>query len=346
MTARIGVTGVGWWATFNHIPVVQASGVAEIVALCDLDPQRLAIAGEKFGITALYGDVDEMLARERLDGLIVSTPHVAHTQPAIAGLRAGCHVLVEKPMATTAADARAIAAVAKAAGREVMVPTALNFEGYTAAARRWVEEGRIGTVRHIVCQMGSPLHDLFAGEPMLETESHLFRPLASTWSDPAKAGGYGWGQMSHSLAWLIYVTGLRLDSITAMTSLSRTGADLYDAAIARASNGATVSLSGASTVPKHRSMHMDIRIYGSEGMIVFDNERTRVELWRMDGVDEVAESAGRPVYDGALPVAAFARLCAGEAVVNASNGDCGAEVTASLDALYRSAKTGKEEKVA
>jgi predicted dehydrogenase len=345
MTARIGIVGIGWWATFNHIPVLQASEAAHVAALCDLDPERLAVAGERFGITARFTDLSQMLATERLDGLVVATPHVAHREPAIAGLEAGCHVLVEKPMATTAADGYAIAAAAQKAQREVLVPTGLNFEDYTLEARRWVVEGRIGEVRHIVCQMGSPLHDLFAGEPMAETAQHLFRPPPSTWADPARAGGYAWGQMSHSLAWMIYVTGLTLDSIYCATSLSKSGVDFYDAATARATNGATVAISGAATVPKHKGMHTDIRIYGTEGVVVFDNERMRVELWRMDGADAAA-IVDRPVYDGALPTRLFARLCAGEPVENASNAACGAAVTATIEALHRSAASGRPETIA
>ncbi|WP_185020842.1 Gfo/Idh/MocA family protein [Histidinibacterium lentulum] len=345
MTARIGIVGIGWWATFNHIPVIASSGVAEVVALCDLDDDRLKVAGEEFGIAARYTDLAAMLAAEALDGLVVSTPHVAHTAPAIAGLEAGCHVLVEKPMATSAADGRAIAAAAAKAGREVLVPTGLNFEDYTATARRWVEEGRIGEVRHVVCQMGSPLHDLFAGEPMEETADHLFRPPPSTWADPARAGGYAWGQMSHSLAWMIHVSGLRLRSVYCAAGQSKTGVDFYDAATARATNGATVVLSGASTVPKHKGMHTDVRIFGTEGVVVFDNERMRVELWRMDGQDEAATIADRPVYDGGLPTRVFARLCAGEPVTNASDAECGAEVTAAIHALYRSAASGQPEEV-
>lgn len=344
MTARIGVVGIGWWATFNHIPTIAQCPQAEVVAICDLDKERLDIAGERFGIAARYTDIDAMLAAEKLDGVMISTPHVAHTAPALAALRAGAHVLIEKPMTTTAADARAIAKAAEDAGREVLVPTGLNFEDYTARARDWVAQGRIGEVRHIVCQMGSPLHDLFAGEPMAETADHLFRPPASTWADPAKAGGYAWGQMSHSLAWMIHVSGLSVAQVYCASGLSPSGVDFYDAATARASNGATIALSGASTVPKHRGMHTDVRIYGTEGMILFDNQRASVELWRLDGDDD-ALTLDRPEYDGALPVQVFARLCAGEPVENASNAACGAEVSATIAALYRSAASGQPEDV-
>lgn len=346
MTARIGVVGIGWWATFNHIPTIQNDPNGEIVAICDLDAERLQIAGDRFGISARYTDLAEMLTKENLDGVMISTPHVAHTGPAIAALEAGCHVLVEKPMATTAAEGRAIAAAAVKAGKEVLVPTGMSFTDFSAKAAQMVRDGRIGKVRHAVCQMGSALEDLFAGEPMIETADHLFRPPASTWADPDKAGGYGWGQMSHSLGWLFYVSDLTFESVYCMAGQSKTGVDFYDAATARATNGATVSLSGSATVPKHIGMHMDVRIYGTEGMIVFDIERARLALQRLDGVDEVVEfTQADAEYDGELPVNVFAAICAGKEVVNAANGENGARVTEALDAMYRSAKSGKLEMI-
>ncbi len=348
MGARIGVVGIGWWACFNHIPTLQASPDVEAVAICDLSDARLAEVGDRFGITARYTDVAEMVRAERLDGVIISTPHVAHRGPAIAALQAGAHVLVEKPMATTAADGRAIAAAGVAAGRQVMVPTGLNFTGYTTTAAAWVRSGRIGAVRHAVCQMGSALADLMAGEPMLETTDHLYRPPASTWADPAKAGGYAWGQMSHSVGWLCHVADLKFETIYCMDGKSPSGVDYYDAAVGRATNGATVSFSGAATLPKKRGMQTDIRIFGTEGVIFFDCEggRARLELTRMDGTGEFYPMApGEADYDGALPVRHFAALCAGQPVGNPANGENGARVTETIAAMYRSAQSGNPEAV-
>lgn len=340
MSARIGLVGAGWWATFNHIPTIQKHGAADLVAICDLDEARVAQVGDTFGIAGRYTDLAAMLAAENLDGVIVSTPHIAHRAPAVMTLEAGCHVLVEKPMATTAEDGWAIADAARKAGKQVLVPTGMSFEWFSIKAAGWVRDGRIGEVRHAVCQMGSALSDLFAGEPMMETTDHMYRPPASTWADPKRAGGYGWGQLSHALGWLLYVSDLRAQSVYCMVGRSKTGVDFYDAATARAVGGATIVLSGASSVPKHVGMHMDIRIYGTEGMILFNNATATLELRRDDKADEVvAMTAEDGEYDGALPVEVFARLCAGQSVENAANGENGARVTELLHALYRSAET-------
>ncbi len=342
--ARIGLVGCGWWAAFNHIPAVQESDRGAVVAICDLDRARLDRVGDEFRIGARYTDLDRMLATEALDGLIVSTPHVAHTEPAIAGLKAGAHVMVEKPMATSAGDGRAIARAAERAGKQVLVPCGMNFTDFSLRAAAMVREGRIGRIRHAVCQMGSALDDLFAGQPMLETADHMFRPPASTWADPARAGGYGWGQMSHALSWLCHVGDLAFADLFAITGKSPAGVDYYDAAVGHTRCGATVSLSGSSTVPKHVGMHMDIRIYGTEGCLFFSNAPARLELRRMDAADEVIEISDEDAaYDGRLPVHHFVRLCAGEKIDNAADGENGARVTEALAALYASAESGRTE---
>lgn len=348
MKARIGIVGVGWWACFNHIPTLQASDTADCVAICDLNAERLRQVGDQFGIAGRYSDVTQMVRDEKLDGVIVATPHVAHRVPAIAAMEAGAHVMVEKPMATTGADARAIEEAAQRTGRQVMVPTGYSFTQFTAQATAMVRSGRIGTIRHVICCMSSALEDLFAGEPMLETTDHTFRPPASTWADPARAGGYGWGQLSHVLGWLLHVGDLEFAQVACMDGKSKTGVDFYDAAIARATNGATVSLSGSSTMPKHRGLHFEVRLFGTEGMLLFRSEAGVAELVlsRLDGTDEFPAILPSEInYDGALPVHAFAALCAGQAVDNPADATNGRRVTEALEAIYRAAASGRIEEV-
>jgi predicted dehydrogenase len=194
--------------------------------------------------------------------------------------------------------------------------------------------------------MASALADLFAGEPMIETTDHLFRPPASTWADPRQAGGYGWGQMSHSLAWIYRVADVVPESVIAMSGKSPTGVDYYDAAVVRMSNGATMALSGAATVPKHCGFQMDIRIFGSEGMLLFDVERERLVLRRNDGADLIVPiTPGEGGYDGTLPVHRFIEICAGLSSNNAADAENGARVVETLEALYRSAATGQTERI-
>jgi predicted dehydrogenase len=131
-----------------------------------------------------------------------------------------------------------------------------------------------------------------------------------------------------------------------MTGTSPAGVDYFDAAVVRMTNGATMALSGAATVPKHCGFQMDVRIFGSQGMLLFDVERERLALRRNDGADlTVPIAPGEGGYDGAAPIHRFIELCGGLGGVNAADGENGARVVETLEALYRSAATGRTERI-
>ncbi len=347
MTARIGILGAGWWAALSHIPTLQAHPDATLAAVSRLGAAELATLLETFGIPYGHEDAAQLLADVRLDGVIVASPHTLHAEHALLALSAGCHVMVEKPAATSAHDARHIQADAARRGLGFMVPHAWNYKSFAATARALVRGWRIGGIRHVVCQMASPLTDLFAGEPMAETAAHLFRPPPSTWATPGAAGGYGWGQLTHALGLLGYITDeLAPREVTAIAGQSRAGVDYYDAAIVRFANGATGAVSGSATVPKGSPFQLDIRLFGTEGMLLLDVERERLVLRRHDGDDETMEIApGEGAPDGIAPVHRFIELCLGRlspADVRPWGAVTDIEI---LDAMYRSAASGKTEPV-
>ncbi len=342
--ARIGVIGAGWWAVVNHIPVLKALPGCEVVAVNRLGAAELAAVTEKFAIPAGYEDFRRMLDDVPMDGVVISSPHTLHFEHAKAALEKGCHVLVEKPLTTSAADARTLVALAASKGKQIVVPYGWNFRPFAAEARRLA--AGVGPVEHVVLQMANALDDLFAGEPMLETEGAMFRPPASTWADPKAAGGFGWGQLVHALGLMFRVADLEPAEVFAMTGASKAGVDYYDAAAVRFRNGATGSVSGAATLPKGRPVQIDLRIFGSEGMLLLDIERERVELRRRDGRDEViALSPGDGAYECESPLRVFVDICNGTPVDNPADGVVGARAVEVLDAMYRSSASGKAEPV-
>jgi len=342
--ARIGVIGAGWWAVVNHIPVLQKLPDCAVVAVNRLGAAELAAVTEKFGIAAGYEDYRQMLAEVPMDGVVVSSPHTLHFEHAKAALEKGCHVLVEKPLTTSAADARALVALAREKGRQIVVPYGWNFQSFAAEARRLA--AGVGKVEHVVLQMANALEDLFAGEPMIETEGAMFRPPPSTWADPKRAGGFGWGQLVHALGLMFRVVDIEPVEVFAMTGASKAGVDYYDAAAVRFAGGATGSVSGAATLPKGRPVQIDLRVFGSEGMLVLDIERERVELRRRDGRDEViALAPGAGGYECESPLRVFVDICNGKPVENPADGTVGARAVEVLDAMYRSAASGRAEAV-
>jgi predicted dehydrogenase len=345
--ARIGIVGAGWWATLNHIPVVQAHPDAVVAAVSRLGRSELGRLLQHFNIPYGTEDPAQMLREVELDGVIVASPHVRHAEHALLALQAGKHVLVEKPAATSTADARRLQQQARARGVGLIVPHAWNYKGYAAMARSMVAARRIGQIRHVVCQMASPLTDLFAGQPMVDTADHFFRPPPSTWATPGQAGGYGWGQLTHALGLLAYVTSeLAPREVTAVAGLSPAQVDYYDSALVRFAGGATGIVSGSATVPKGCPFQLDLRLFGSEGMLLLDVERERLALRRHDGEDEtVAIPTGDGVPDGAQPVHRFIELCLGRlSPVDARQWGPVTDIEI-LDAMYRSIASGQPEKV-
>ncbi|HWJ75472.1 MAG TPA: Gfo/Idh/MocA family oxidoreductase [Kaistia sp.] len=343
---NIGVIGAGWWATLSHIPALLANPHVGTVAVSRPDADGLAKVAAEFPQVRPYLDTAEMLASETLHGVVVASPHIFHAEHGRMALSRGLHTLIEKPMATNAADARMLVETAQANGVEIVLPYGWNFKPITAVAHRLVADGWVGEVRHVVAQMASALSDLFGGQQMVETKDHLFRPPASTWADPARAGGYGWGQLTHGLGALFSMVDLDPVRVFAKIGLSPAGVDFYDAAVVELENGATISLSGAATVPKSRSYQMDIRIFGTEGMLLFDVERARCEVIRHDGrthIEKLPADAG--AYESVAPIALLVDLCRGADVINPANGTVGMRASLLLDAMYRSAASGQMEKV-
>lgn len=343
---NIGVIGAGWWATLSHIPALLANPHVGTVAVSRPDAEGMAKVLAQFPTARPYLDTADMLATEDLHGAVVASPHVLHAAHGRLALSQGLHTLVEKPMATTSADARMLAATAAENGVQIVLPYGWNFRPIVETAHRLVAEGWVGDVRHMTLQMASALADLFGGEPMAETKGHLFRPPPSTWADPAQAGGYGWGQLTHGLGALFRIVDLDPARVFARTGLSRAGVDFYDAAVVEFANGATMTLSGSATVPKSRGYQIDIRVFGTEGMLLFDIERPRVEVIRHDGKTHVAElGPGAGDYETVAPITLLVDLCRGADVVNPADATIGLRAALLLDAMYRSAASGRMEEV-
>jgi predicted dehydrogenase len=344
--ARIAVIGAGWWACHNYLPALVDHPEAEVVAVNRPDREALDRVTAHFGIAKGYTDHREMLAAERPDGVIVASPHTLHFTHAMAALEAGAHVLVDKPMTTSAADARALVAKAASVGREIVIPHGWNFKPYTTRAHELVAEGAIGRIEHVALQMASPLEDLLAGEPMVETADHLFRPPPSTWADPQQAGGYGWGQLSHALGLLFRVADLEPAQVFGTCVRSKAGVDYHLAGTVTFKGGATAAVSGTGSVPKHCRYQLDLRLFGTDGMLLLDVERERLEVRRRDRQDIVVPiEPGAGAYVCIEPVHRLVEICRGEAVRNEAPGTVGMRAVEVLDALYRSFASGKVEAV-
>lgn len=141
---RVGVIGLGMGR--GHVMGFQRHPQAEVVALADLNPERLARVGDEFKVPGRYTDALEMLKKEKLDIVSVATPNCLHKPLTLAALEAGCHVLCEKPMAMNTAEADDMLAAAKTAGKRLMINFSFRFNPMSQALKSEVDSGALGDI--------------------------------------------------------------------------------------------------------------------------------------------------------------------------------------------------------
>lgn len=138
---RVAVVGAGWWATTVNLPAMARDAGVELVAVCDPDARRARAAASRFDVPRSYDDVAALLGQETgLDAMVVATPHHTHHAIAAAALEAGLHVLVEKPMTTSAADAWDLADRAEQRRRHLVVGLTYQFAPTARRVRQAVRE--------------------------------------------------------------------------------------------------------------------------------------------------------------------------------------------------------------
>ena len=103
---KCGVIGAGWWATHAHIPALLSHPHAELVAIQKNDPEQARKVADDFGVPHAYTSTAELLAVDGLQAVVVSSSPNLHFEQASAALRAGKHVLIEKPMTFTTSQAQ------------------------------------------------------------------------------------------------------------------------------------------------------------------------------------------------------------------------------------------------
>ena len=338
---RLGLIGAGWWATTNHLPLLAARDDVDLVAVCDLGTDHLRQVQERFGFSYATEDYQELLKVD-LDGVIVASPHYLHHEHARAALERGLHVMCEKPMALDPRDAWDLVTMAEARDRHLVVPYGWNYKPFAKHAKRLLAEGSVGTIEYTLCHMASPTKGFFAGGGGVPSqwEPTMAGPDPRTWQVKENGGGYGYGQITHSSALLLWLTRLRVAEVSARMTAPHSGVDMYDAATVVFDNAAIGAISGAATLPDDDKFQIDLRIFGSEGALLLDMERERLSVRRHDGRHrQIDVPSGEGAYSCDTPPGRFVELIQGYGTNN-SPGHVAARSVEMIDAMYRSASAG------
>ena len=145
----VGLVGCGIIGQARHLPTLRRLKGVEVVAVCDRDEGLAREAARRFGIGGHYADFAEMLEKERPDIADITVAPKAHAPLSIQAMNAGCHVLVEKPMAESVKEADEVVAVAREKGVRLCVIHNNLFSPTVLKAREMIRQGKLGRVTGI-----------------------------------------------------------------------------------------------------------------------------------------------------------------------------------------------------
>ncbi|ADU28769.1 Gfo/Idh/MocA family protein [Evansella cellulosilytica] len=144
-TLKIAVIGCGSIAKHRHLVEYANHPEANVVAVCDIVDERAQEMAELYDANA-YTNYETLLQEEEIDAISVCLPNYLHGPVTIAALKAGCHVLCEKPMATSQEEADEMIQVAKEKGKKLMIAHNQRFVASHEKAKKLIESGEVGRV--------------------------------------------------------------------------------------------------------------------------------------------------------------------------------------------------------
>jgi predicted dehydrogenase len=322
MRVRVGVVGLGYWGP-NLARNFAAIDGCELVWLCDDSAQvRERLAGSFPGVRA-SGELDDLLGDPALDAIVLATPVPTHAELAVRVLEAGKHCFVEKPLATTVADAQRAVDAAERTERILMVGHLLEYHPAVTHLKQLVQEGELGSLYYVYGNRVN-LGKLRAEENAL------------------------WSLGAHDVSVVLHLIGEEpLECSAHGECYVREGVQDVVFCYLRFPSGQVAHLH-LSWLDPHKERR--ITVVGSRRMATFDDMRTEGKLTVYDkGFDEDASSWGEYItragesFSPRLANAEPLRLecehfieCAREGRTPRSDGHSGLRVVRVLEALQRS----------
>lgn len=327
-TIRIGLIGCGGIMRL-HIRRLNERPEAQIVALCDVNEEALAGYRDKHFADAdpkpaIFTDRAKMYAESNLDAVFIASPHTLHYEQACEALDAGCHIFMEKPMVTDAAQARDLAARVEKAGKIFVVgyntPCSPRFE----YLRDVIADQRFGKLELVSAYISQDWKRFTTG----------------SWRQDPKlsGGGQAYDSGAHLLNSLCWSINQNVEAVHAMLDHCGTPVDINSAMTIKFTNGtlASVAISGNSPGA------------GRYAAFMFERGRIEIDAWSA-GWMKVFESDGKggdTLLEIELPEGSdnpdhnFLDAIQGKAKPRTSpqNGIIHSDL---MDAIYESARTGK-----
>jgi predicted dehydrogenase len=287
---RVGVIGLGFMGS-THIQALLSIPTAELVAVCSRDETKLsgdlsAIQGNTggpgarlgFSGVAKYREIHQMLEDPNIDAIDICLPTYQHASVAIDAVRAGKHVLVEKPMSIDAASAGQMIAEARGHGRVLMIAHVLRFFPMYAALREVLSSGRIGVAR------------------MAKFQRRCAAPTWSGWmADSQQSGGGVFDLLIHDVDMCLHLFGKpETVSATGYEALA-SGVDVITAQF-HYPGGLTAIITGGWYHPKSFPFSMEYTVVADGGTVEYSSLGRPPALYGADGKMELLPMTDRDGY--------------------------------------------------
>lgn len=255
--ARVGLVGYGLGGSTFHAPFIEVTPELDLMAVVTNDPRRQALVRERHPHAEVVGSVEELLGRPDLDVVVVTTPNATHVPLALGVLRSGRHVVVDKPVAPTAEEARVVAAVAEEHGRVCIPFHNRRWDGDFRTVRDLLTHGRLGPVQRVEIRWE-------------RWRPHTTPAPGRAWKDdpaPGAAGGVHFDLGPHVIDQALLMLG-RPTTVYAELAIRRPGARAVDDAFLALSfpGGAvahlTMSLTVGGPLPRFHVVGQDATYVG------------------------------------------------------------------------------------
>ena len=345
---RVAIIGTGGISNMHIGGYKALADRCEVVAVCDLDEQKVRNYAANHGVPAWYTDYNEMFAKENIDAVSVCTWNSSHKGATVAALKAGCKVLCEKPMAMNRHEAQEMLDTSKATGNLLMLGFVRRFGNDADIIKKFVEGGTMGDIYYAKAtylrRCGCPGGwfgdiDYSGGGPLIDLGVHVIdlvrylsgspKPVAAygvtynNLGDHRAAGGQSWVSTTHGFTFKYNVED-------------------FAAAMVRFDNGLTLTVEASFNL-NLKNDRGDIELFGTKSGVRIDPQ---IEFFTdMNGMFVDVKPFGNSAlnFDGLFnrEIKHFVDCCTVGAEC-ISPAEDGVTLMKILDAIYESARTGHE----
>jgi len=344
---RVGIIGTGGISK-HHLRGYRAIDDVEVVACCDIDEAKMNAYADKYGISGRYTDCREMMAKEKLDLVSVTTWNSAHCECTIAALRGGAHVICEKPMAMNAKEAEQMLRVAKEEGKLLQVGFVRRFGNDAKIFGDFKSAGILGDIyyakatylRRCGCPGGWFGDKSYSGGgPLIDLGVHVIDLVRYLSGNPKAVSVYG---ATYANLGFARAKGAAQAWASTLDPKYKYDVEDFATALIRFENGLTVSIEASFNLNCKRDSG-EVRLYGTKGGAVIAPD---FEMYTDIGGYFTDISPAAEVkfdFEGAFDaeIRGFVDAATGKAACIAPAED-GVELMKILDGIYDSARTGHE----